>query len=274
MASDVNLFWAAALDAIVSTDYKIQSDKAVSGVFSDLTTRDATDRGDGSYSPFQTTLNGALDQTQTTVVLTSGTNFNQGDKIQINKEWILLGSKSGSTYTGSTRGIGGSIPESHSNGATVYKGHEAYTDSAVDFTGRSVIRYRIIRVQGTNQSVCAEVVAVNPPAPRSTSFTTLYGIEESTAGVPMPNIKIKLEMDDVDNIGAETGEHAIKETEESPSNTTSSDTDGFWSFQVRRNTTWQGAPIFTLTIDVEGVPYTKAISQMPDQDAVHWAVTT
>ena len=68
-----------------------------------------------------TTLNGAIDASTTTIVLTSVVNFpSTGTKhISIDNEDILYTGISGNTLTGVTRGARGTTAASHSDGATV-----------------------------------------------------------------------------------------------------------------------------------------------------------
>lgn len=95
-------------------------DRWVSGARSltDLLSRDAY--VNGTSSMFTTTLNGAITRTDTTVVLTSGTNFAGGSVIHIGQEAILLGSKSTNTYTGCTRGYLLTDKVAHATGVKVY----------------------------------------------------------------------------------------------------------------------------------------------------------
>jgi len=68
-----------------------------------------------------TTLNGAIDASTTTIVLTSAINFPSTgtNHIQIGTEEISYTGISGSTLTGVTRGVRNTTAASHSNGATI-----------------------------------------------------------------------------------------------------------------------------------------------------------
>ena len=68
-----------------------------------------------------TTLNGAIDASTTTIVLTSAVNFPSTgtNHIQIGSEEISYTGISGSTLTGVTRGARGTTAASHSDGATI-----------------------------------------------------------------------------------------------------------------------------------------------------------
>jgi hypothetical protein len=67
-----------------------------------------------------TTLNGAIDNVVTTIVLTSGTNqIASNGVIKVDNEIVTYATLSGATLTGCVRGAYGTSAASHSNGATV-----------------------------------------------------------------------------------------------------------------------------------------------------------
>src|SRR6185503_8511864 len=169
---DVTLRWVGALDAVdATTKYKIQSDEAASGTFVDVVaSQDATT----PFAPVTTTLSGAIDDDDVALTFASAASYSNGDYVFLDKEMVLLAGKSSNTFATCTRGVGGTIRVSHLSGVTIYKAHESYTDTTVNYGTRYVVRYRVLRVQGSNNSVAAEIVAVNPPLPRSTSFCTLW----------------------------------------------------------------------------------------------------
>lgn len=69
----------------------------------------------------QTTLDGSINDSVTTVVLTDGANFAAGSYIRVDDEVILLGSKSTNTYTGCTRAQHSTIAAAHSDLADVFE---------------------------------------------------------------------------------------------------------------------------------------------------------
>lgn len=77
----------------------------------------------GTGNPFVTafsTLNGGINNTQTTLTLTSGTSFpSNGGVIQIGSEQISYSNRSGDSLIGLTRGIAGTTAASHLTGADV-----------------------------------------------------------------------------------------------------------------------------------------------------------
>lgn len=259
----VNLQWAAALDADVNTDYKIESDESTSGTFVELAASplNSTDRGDASYVPYETTLNGAITATDTDLTLTDATNFANGDYIVIDKEMILLAGKSGNAFSGCTRGAGGTIPQAHSNGAAVYAAHESHTDSPTYAASRYVIRYRITRVQSSDESVAAEAIGVNPPLPPTSNLITLWGIVEDIQGNPVENTSAKLALNEADDYGQDTGETILKTAQSSQT-----DADGFFYFYVRRDVTHIGGGVFTLTINNQDF----TITSLPDQASINY----
>lgn len=270
---DINLIWAAATNASAATSYKIQSDLAASGTFVTITTQSASNRGDGSYSPYSTTLNGMVPQGDTAVTLTDATNFAEGDYIIIQsdyaREMVLLGSKSGATFSNCTRGIGATVPQEHESGAIVYQAHESYLDSAVNFGSRHVVRYRVIRVQGTDESVAADLPAIYPTPPPTNNLTTLWGIIQDIQGNPKADVAISLTIDEADDFHTDSGEFLYKEAE-----TTTTDADGYFELIIPRNAAHGGSGVFTLSIDPGNSGSTTwTINNVPNQDHVNFLNT-
>lgn len=87
-----------------------------------------------SGNPFSTafnTLNGGINDTQTTLTLTSGSSFPiSGGVIQIGTEQISYTSRSGNSLIGLTRGINGTTASSHLTGANVECATITVTDVA------------------------------------------------------------------------------------------------------------------------------------------------
>lgn len=253
---DVVLRWRGALDADSNTDYKIQADKTTPGTFADVITQDAT----APYAPIASMLNGALTSTATTIIVADGTNFNTSDYVTIGREMIQLGTKSTHTFTGSTRGLGSTIPVAHANLDPVYVAHESYTDLAVNFGTRKIIRYHIIRVQGSNQSVVSEVIAVNPPIPSTTDMCVVWGILQDLTGDVQPSVPVTMVITGASDFLTGTAEN-IQDTEE----TTTTDADGFFSFEVPRSASRSANTPITIT--AAGKTWT--LAQVPDQNFVN-----
>jgi len=66
-----------------------------------------------------TPLNGSISSSATTLILTSGAGFSTSDVVVIGTEQILLGTKSGNTFTGCSRGWNGTTIVSHTSGDSV-----------------------------------------------------------------------------------------------------------------------------------------------------------
>lgn len=261
-----DLIWVAALDADASTDYKIESDEDTSGTFAELAASplNSTNRGDGSYVPYQTTLNGDITASATSLTLTDANNFANGDYIAIDKELILLAGKSGNAFSGCTRGAGGTIPQAHEDTTAVYAAHESHTDSPTYASERYVIRYRITRVQGSDESIAAEAIGVSPPLPPTSNLITLWGIVEDIQGNPEASIVARLAISDADDYGQDTGETILKTTEQA-----STDADGFWYFFVRRDVARVGGGTYTLTLNNQNF----TIVSLPDQAHINYLRT-
>lgn len=258
------LRWVAASSAVVTSDYKIYTDETAAGSFVLKDTVNATDRGDGAYAPFSTTLNGALTATDTTIVLTSGTNFAAASYVVIDKEMILLGSKSTNTFTGCTRGIGGSVPRAHSNGATVYAAHESSSQSITFNSNRYVVRARIAHLLGSDESIPVEVLIINPPNPPDTAFITLYGIRETEAGGIQTGETATLTVTSEDPYGQDSGESVHNSAQ-----VYAILTDGFFYFFVRRDAAVVGRSAVTLSVG----SVTWAVTTLPDQAHVNFLDT-
>jgi len=72
----------------------------------------------------ETTLDGDLAATATTITVASTAGFPERGRIRIDDEEILYTGKTATTFTGCTRGARGTTATSHSNGATVSNGYK------------------------------------------------------------------------------------------------------------------------------------------------------
>lgn len=82
----------------------------------------------------QTTLNGALNSSDTTITVTATTAFSNSGAAKIDNEWITYTGKTGTTLTGVTRGAFGTAAASHSSGAAVIPVREITVISATELT--------------------------------------------------------------------------------------------------------------------------------------------
>lgn len=254
--------FAGAPDADSSTTYRLQSDETTAGTFATVTSSQAAT---SPYAPVSSTLNGALTETTTTVVLTDGASFSQGDYVVVGGEMIVLGAKSTHTFTGCTRGFGGTVPVAHVDAQTVYKAHESFSVTPTWNAGRKVIRYRLIRMQSGNLSVASELTLINPPSPPDQDHITIYGILESEAGAPVASVSVRLTLSVNTAWGQQTGETLYYTTQ-----TTVSGADGFFSFIGRRDALRQDGGQYVLTIDPAGKNQSFTIQSVPNQDAVNF----
>lgn len=254
--------FAGATDADSSTAYRLQSDETTAGTFATVT---ASQAATSPYAPVNTTLNGALTAAATTVVLTSGASFSQGDYVVVNGEMIVLGAKSTHTFTGCTRGYGGTVPVAHADASAVYKAHESFSVTPTWNSGRKVIRYRIIRIQGSDLSIASEVTLANPPSPPDDDHITIYGVLESEAGAPVASVTVRLTLSVNTAWGQRTGETQYYTTQ-----STTTGADGFFSFTARRDALRQDGGGYVLTIDPSGKNQSFTIESVPDQDTVNF----
>ena len=259
MTVDVTLWWRAYGSADANTDYKIYSDKAVSGTMVLLTTANAADRGDGNYYPYTSTLANDIAKGATSIELTGVTGWANGDRAKIDGETFIFDGLSSNTFGSCTPGADHTLSYAHTAGTTVYQMHETYTDSAVDFGSRQAIRYRVVVSLASGDLVAAECVAVNPTPPPTNDFCTVWGILDSTQGGPVEGNQITLQIRDGDNYNPRTAE-----TYETGTITTTTDADGYWELFVPRDVAHLGGDVLTLTINGKSI----SISSVPDQDTI------
>jgi hypothetical protein len=103
-----------------------------SGLYNDITPiRATTAAGDVTFAVGYTTLNGAIDAVQTTITLTSVTNFpTTGGIIKIDSEVIQYAGVLGSTLTGLVRGYDGTTAAVHNTGAAVASASVIVSDTS------------------------------------------------------------------------------------------------------------------------------------------------
>ena len=266
MTQDVTLRWAASSEATAASTYNIYSDVTTSGTFALLTSQAATDRGDASYAPYTTTLNGGITDSDVEIVLTDGTNFADSSYIAIGKETILLDGKSTHTFSTCTRGIGSGLPAAHLTGATVTAMHESYLATSVDFGTRNVIRYRITHTLATIESIASELLAIVPTVPPNDNLSTCYGVLNDIQGNALQGIPVRLTISDAGDYYADTGELMHMESE-----ATTTDTDGYFELFLPRDVAHVGSQTFTLTVasgEAGQVVYT--ITSVADTNAFHF----
>ena len=103
-----------------------------------------------------TTLNGTINDSVTTVVVTSTTGFAASGTILIGSELITYAAKTGTDFTGCTRGANGTIAASHTTGVIV-------TDAAT-FTGwgQSVSTTTYTQIRLWSEANFGEYLLINP----------------------------------------------------------------------------------------------------------------
>jgi len=127
---------------------------------------------------------------------------------------------------------------------------------------RKVIRYRIFRVQGSDQAVAAELMAIYPTAPPTHNLCTVYGILNDLQGNPKQGVNVVMEINDDDNYLAETGELLFKETEP-----VSTDPDGYFEFFAPRALGRVGGGSVTIKVGEQVTPKTIVV---PDLNFINY----
>lgn len=262
---DVPLRWVAALDADVNTDYLIEYDLALSGSFATVATRDSTNRGDGSYTPYSTTLNGDIAAGATSLVMTSATNFANGEYAVLEQEMFLLGGKSSNTFAAVVGGQGTTRKRPHLSGVAIYKAHESYTHAGVTFGQRKCVTYRIHRVQGSDQSLAEEILAIQPTLPATRNLSACWVVVQDAQGNRQTNVEMQMTLTEAALYDAATSEFFYKDTE-----VVVTDDDGYAQFFLPRYLSTVPSIIATVKI----APNTAAetnwdIVRLPTTNTVH-----
>lgn len=262
MSTSVPLRWVGATDADASTEYKISSDETTSGTFVDITTQFAT----APYAPVNTTLNGNVTDSATSLIFTSGASFSDGDYVSMDREMILLAGKSTNTFGSVTRGVSPTIREAHLSGVTIYKAHETYAATPTFATDRHLIRFRITRKQATALSAVTEIFAFNPSLPPTSHHTVLFGVLRDTQGNPKSAKTVTALLQDTGSYDPGLGDLLYVEPE-----TDTTDADGYWEIALMRNIDRNGGgDLYTVTIDSTGTPIIYTDRVFPDQAAVYF----
>ena len=112
--------------------------------------------GGYAFGTTTTTLNGTINSSATTVVVTSTTGFAASGTILIGSELITYAAKTGTDFTGCTRGANGTIAASHTTGVIV-------TDAAT-FTGwgQSVSTTTYTQIRLWSEANFGEYLLINP----------------------------------------------------------------------------------------------------------------
>jgi hypothetical protein len=112
--------------------------------------------GGYAFGTATTTLNGTINDTVTTVVVTSTTGFGATGTILIDSELITYTGKTGTDFTGCVRGTNGTKAASHTTGATV--------SNAVTYTGwgQSVSTTTYTQIRLWSEANFGEYLLINP----------------------------------------------------------------------------------------------------------------
>lgn len=257
----VTIRWPGPSDADSNTDYRVESDEGTPGTFVTLV---ANQNATSPYASVGTTLAEAIEAGATTATFADASNFSDGDYAVFDRELFLLDGKNSNVFEEILGGQGNTTKQAHAASAPVFKAHESYTDDP-DWTGRHVITYRVIRIQGSDESIATEAVAVNPTLPPTTNLTTLWGILE-WFGERQSGKTVTLTILDGDNYLAGTTEQLYKKVK-----STTTTAEGYWEITgVPRDIERIGGDQFQLVIDSGGeAPQTHTLRQIPDKPAVN-----
>lgn len=245
----VDIPFVASLVADVNTDYLIESDAETANTFATVETINSTDRGDGNYIPYSTTLNGGIAADDTTIILSDGTNFSEDDYVgivsQLGRELIQLGTKATHTFSNCVRSIGATLPQAWLTGATVYQAHELYQYSLASWpTDRYVVTVRITAITSDGNSDPLEIPIIKPPSPTDNELIVVWGLID-VQGVRQSGVTVRMVYGDNAGFFPGSGEHQLL----SPVTTTTNE-EGFWYFEIPRARVNGTYPI--ITVDYQG----------------------
>lgn len=124
-----------------------------------------------SLANSNTTLSAAIGATDTTIALTSATNYNTTGVVQIDNELIYYSNKSGNNLVGCIRGFGSTLAAQHNNGSTV-------AISSMDILDTSRFPPAgTVKVQNSGQSGSIEYIAYT-----GNDGSILYGLTRAQTG--------------------------------------------------------------------------------------------
>jgi hypothetical protein len=106
----------------------------------------------GRHDRSETTLDGALTDSATTIPLTDASGFPSSGTIKINAEIITYTGKSSNSLTGATRGASSTTAAAHANNSVVYTGPSTFDTSTINATGDKGI-YIINDTDGSPKNV-------------------------------------------------------------------------------------------------------------------------
>ena len=153
------------------------------GVDADLLVQDSTET---------TTLNGAINDSQTTITVVSTSAFKSYGVVTIGSEDIRYTSKSSTQLLGCTRGFAGTTAASASNGATVSQHYVGLTNVSGVFTGDvDAFQQFAIKNRNTGSSASTDLIAYSANGDNDSGWVDL-GITSGTYndtnfGVTGPN---------------------------------------------------------------------------------------
>jgi len=161
-----------------------------SGAYNDITPiRSTTAAGAVTFAIGRTTLNGAIDAVQTTITLTSVTNFpTTGGRIKIDSEVITYAGVVGSTLTGLIRGADSTTAASHLTGAAVSSAsiivtnasHGAYKGDYVTFSGAASLGGNIVATVLNQEYNIDAIISNNSYVVSARTASTIPSITTTT----------------------------------------------------------------------------------------------
>jgi hypothetical protein len=114
------------------SDLLLVNSKSFSTILSVNTSTNTITVVDDLEYPAPTTLEGSIDNLVTSITLTDGSSYSEGDIVLIDSENILLGAKTDDTFAGCTRGYRLTTAAAHNNLATVYETCEVRASFEID----------------------------------------------------------------------------------------------------------------------------------------------
>jgi hypothetical protein len=144
--------------------------------------------------------------------------------------------------------------------------HETFNDTAVDFTNRNVIRYKVAAVKDGFVTEPAEVLFVVVPRPKTSAFCRVWGLIQDFEDAPQASIQGALVVPAAGARMVSTAEFNVKANPPITSNQ-----EGFWSVDVPKAREIIGGGALTITIPSTGNTITINLTSVPDLSAAHWS---
>jgi hypothetical protein len=264
-----DIWFRGALDAVDNTAlYKLYGDETTAGTFAELV---ASQPATSPFTPVSAAIAGAIGASPTVdrQVNLPSASFAAGEIIQIDRESIKLGAEGTDIFTNCIRAWGsGNIPQAHAQGAIAYKMHEKFTRTYAWPTSpyiRRMVRYKIARIVGSEESVVSWAAIYNHPKPPGIDWCTVWGTIYDYLAAAGTAVDGVLDVSGHGGFLTSLGDMLKDHDPEADTNL-----DGYFYAYVPRGVSFVEKPTIKLQMPVGGTTYERTLTVVPDQDFCHW----